>query len=333
MRVAVLAGGPSSEHEVSLQTSAFVLSCLMERGHEVLPVLITLERRWRLGAPGSRFEDLASTTEALDEATALEVLRAESVTLFNGLHGPFGEDGQLQRLLSRAELRFTGSGAAPSELGMDKELSKIAASRLGAVTAKHLTLERGASVPPVLARDLGLPFVVKPRSAGSSVGVSLVRAADQIAPAVAAALAADPDGRALAEEYVDGVELACTVFRRGAELVVLPIVSVHPAAEFYDYEAKYASELTRYACPAEIPTDAAESIAEVSRALYEGLQLRGVTRIDFLLPEGGAPVFIELNTLPGFTSHSLVPMAARAAGLEPGELLEHVLRDTSEGGT
>ncbi|GJM20247.1 MAG: D-alanine--D-alanine ligase [Planctomycetota bacterium] len=334
MKLAVLGGGPSSEHAVSLQTSAFVLQCLRARGHSAHALLLSRDVdsdqrcRWSLGDAQQGFDELAAAPSRSEE-DSLSILREEGFTIFIGLHGPFGEDGQVQRRLEAAGVPYSGSGPAASELGMDKELSKIAATKLHARTASHELIQPEQTTPRnALGKRLGYPLVIKPVSAGSSMGVSLVRDADSLDAALQAARAEDTRGRVLAEEYMPGVEVACSVFRRAGELVVLPLVSVHPAAEFYDYEAKYSSEATRYCCPAETSAEQRHEIERLARGLYDALQLRGVVRVDFILPEsGGRPVFLELNTLPGFTSHSLVPMAAREAGIDPGELLEAVLDD------
>jgi len=343
VKLAVLGGGPSSEHAVSLQTSAFLLQILRGRGHETHALWLGRERqadgacRWRLGDVEQDFTALSADDERAraseaPEAQTLETLRTQGFTVMIGLHGPFGEDGQVQRLLERAGVRYTGSGPAASELGMDKELSKIAATKLAGRTASHELIAPDAKTPRnALGRTLGYPLVIKPVSAGSSMGVSLVRDPDALDAALAAARAEDPHGRVLAEEYVPGVEVACSLLRRGDELLVLPLVSVHPEAEFYDYDAKYASDATRYRCPAEMSDADRAETERLARGLYEALELRGVVRVDVIQPEaGGRPVFLELNTLPGFTSHSLVPLAARTAGLDVGELLEWVLADTDD---
>lgn len=353
MKLAVLGGGPSSEHEVSLQTSAYLLATLRARGHETHALWLGRERatdgacRWRLGDVAQDFTALgadgaapdvelgdATSCAADEQALMLETLRTQGYTVVVGLHGPFGEDGQVQRLLESAGVPYTGSGPAASELGMDKELSKLAATKLDARTASHELILPGDKTPRnALGRSLGYPLVIKPVSAGSSMGVSLVREPDALEAALTAARAEDPRGRVLAEEYVPGVEVACSLLRRGDELLVLPAVSVHPEAAFYDYEAKYASEATRYRCPAEMSDADRAETERLARGLYEALELRGVVRVDVILPEaGGRPVFLELNTLPGFTSHSLVPLAARTACIDPGELLEWVLADTGDGG-
>ena len=335
MNVAVLAGGPSSEHEVSLDTSREILTLLREGGHRVLPVLIDREdgERWSLGpdsGPAEQAFDVHGSPCGRDEA--LETLRSQGLVAYVGLHGPYGEDGTVQRVLEAAGVPYTGSGAAASSLGMDKELSKLAAAKAGAFTASHEVLV-GTRLPTWgFSKGIGYPCFVKPVSAGSSVGVTRVEEEAGLRPAVDTAQAEDPAGRAMVEELIDGPEVTCAVLRVDGELQTFPLVAIQPSADdgFYDYHAKYVSERTGYVCPAPVPESTREAIVELSTRLYAGLDLRGVVRLDFIVrSETDTPVFLELNTLPGFTTHSLVPMAARTGGWTPLAVLEAVLRDTT----
>jgi len=330
LRVAVLGGGPSSEHEVSLETSAEILRQLRAGGHRVRPVLIDRQERWALGGHTT---DFAGVGPAGSRDSALESLRAQGETAYIGLHGPFGEDGTVQRLLEAAGIAYTGCGPAASALGMDKELSKLAATKAGATTASHEVLS-GKRLPLWgIQRGIGYPCFVKPVCAGSSVGVSRVEREEDLAAAVAAAQAQDPGRRCMVEALVEGPEVTCGVLRRAGQIVTLPLVAITPASGFYDYHAKYASESTRLQCPAPVADDARREIERVARTLYEHLELRGVVRLDFLVrTSDGRPVFLELNTLPGFTSHSLVPLAARTAGWTACEVLEAVLADSGRSG-
>jgi D-alanine-D-alanine ligase len=321
--VAILAGGPSSEHEVSLATSAEMLSILRSGGHEVRPVLIDRENRWSVGSLEDSF-DLSGEPTSCEQA--LKQLKSHGEVACLGLHGPYGEDGTVQRLLESAGIPYTGSGPVASAVGMDKELSKLAAGKAGARTASHEVLE-GARFPAWgIQKGVGYPCFVKPVDAGSSVGVA--RAEDEAAlrAAIPLAQAEDTRGRCMVESLITGNEVTCTVLRHGEELLTFPLVSVQPADAFYDYHAKYNSKDTQYICPAEVRRETQAEIELVSRTLYGLLQLDGVVRMDFIVrEEDGQPVFLELNTLPGFTSHSLVPMAAHAAGWSSLQVLESIL--------
>ena len=327
VRAIVLAGGPSSEHEISLLTSAALLRVLRAGGHAARPVWLDQDGGWHLGADGDDV-DAAMGRPGVEVAAALDLISQTGEVVVVGLHGPFGEDGTLQRLLDDAAVPYTGSASVASSVGMDKELSKLAAMQVGARTARH-HLVSGVN-PPLLriARTVGYPCFVKPVSGGSSVGAGRVDSEEGLAAAVAHAQSEDPDGRALVEEWVGGEEVTCAVLRVDGELTVLPIVAIVPAKGFYDYHAKYEASDTGFVCPARISDAAASEIRGVATRLYEALDLRGATRVDFLMPaDDGAPVFLELNTLPGMTDHSLVPLAARTAGLSPVQLVDALLAD------
>lgn len=325
--VAVLAGGPSSEHEVSLDTGREMLAVLAEAGQPARPVWIDHDGGWVLGEPGQPLDDLRAGTP-VPAADALQRLAAEGATALLALHGPFGEDGTVQSLLEQAGVPYSGSGPTASELCMDKALSKLAATQLGARCASHEVIEGSRRPLWGISRGIGYPCVVKPVGAGSSVGVSLVQEEADIEAAIQAAQAADPGGRCMVEAYVPGVEVSCPVLRMEGEVTTLPCVAIRPAEAFYDYAAKYESDTTRYECPAPMDDATRHEIERLARGLYEALDLRGVVRLDVILREDdGAPMFLELNTLPGFTSHSLVPMAAREAGLSQARLLELLIRE------
>ncbi len=335
VRVAVLAGGPSNEHEVSLATSANLLIGLRAGGHDARPVLITRDERWCVGRADDELSDAqaaAAAGEHLPASEALARLADDDTTAYIGLHGAFGEDGQVQRLLEAAGIAYTGSGPVASAMGMDKELMKLAATKLGAACARHEVVEPGPEIPigRVLAVT-GLPCFVKPVNGGSSVGVTRVTERADLAGAVRRARQEDGHGRVLVEEAIDGMEVTCGVLRVEGVPHCLPLVAIDPKGhEFYDYRAKYASEQTAYICPAVVSEQAAESMREVSRALFVALGLRGVARVDFIVErETGRACFLEVNTLPGFTEHSLVPLAARTDGMALPVLLDHVLRDNS----
>ncbi|MHC5209973.1 MAG: D-alanine--D-alanine ligase family protein [Planctomycetota bacterium] len=324
--VAVLAGGPSVEHDVSLQTGAEILAHLRNSSHPVRPILISRDNAWSLGDETQDFAGLGGSTET-DPAHAIEALRASGEVAFIGLHGRYGEDGQLQRLLEEHGIRFTGSGSHASAIGMDKDLSKLAAAKLGAHCATHEIVEAGQVPVQRLLRIVGLPCVVKPVRGGSSVGVARVERAEDLAAAVDRAVTEDDCSQAMVEAWMSGTEVTCAVLRVRGAIRRLPLVAIHPAGDrFYDYHAKYIAKDTVLECPARIPAATEHEIGRVSEALYSSLELRGMVRMDFIVrKESGLPVFLELNTLPGFTGHSLVPRAAEVAGLSRRDVLEAVL--------
>lgn len=331
--ISVLAGGPSAEHDVSLQTASEMLGELRRGGHTVRPVRVGRDGTWQLGAPGDDFDSLA-TTDSASADNALARLKYWGDIALLGLHGAFGEDGRLQGLLEKAGIPFTGSGSHASRVGMDKELSKIAATKLGARCARH-ELIRSEKVPiNRLLKVVGIPCVAKPLCGGSSLGVTRVNSESELEPAVLRARAEDPEDCVLLEEWLDGIEVSCAALRIAGQLQTLPIVAIRTAeGRFYDYEAKYHSDDTELQCPAHLQEEATREIHRVTASLYASLELRGVARMDFIVrADNGQAVFLEMNTLPGFTAHSLVPLAAEAAGLSRLEVLEAILADAEGSG-
>jgi D-alanine-D-alanine ligase len=298
-RVAVLMGGWSAEREVSLWSGQGVSAALKSRGVDVTAV--DVDRRRVLG------------------------LREEGYDrVFIALHGGGGEDGTVQAALELQGIPYTGSGVLASALAMDKLRSKLVWKAAGLPTPDWRVI--GSETEALAAgADLGYPYFVKPAAEGSSVGVSKVKRAEDAPAAFRLARGADPIPRpVLAERAVAGGEYTCAILDGQA----LPLIRIEPAAEFYDYQAKYLSEATRYVCPAGlVPTHEAELQGLCLRAC-ELLGCRGWARADFMLDAQGRPWLIEVNTAPGMTTHSLVPMAARAAGLDYAALCWAILETT-----
>ena len=290
LRITVLRGGPSTEREVSLESGAAVAAALRERGHEV----------WEA--------DVAS-----DELSALD---HPADVIFPVLHGTFGEDGQLQRILEERSLRFVGSGARVSALAMDKVATKECVRRLGFDTPAFEVwtpdTDRFSELP-------ALPVVVKPADQGSSVGTSIVRAADQFAPAVRQVV--EQFGRALVEQFVEGDEITVGIVGQQA----LPPICVRPQRTFYDYQAKYHDDQTEYLFEAGHSAALLEQARSQSRKVFAALGCRHLGRVDWMADQDGRLWFLEVNTIPGFTSHSLVPMAAARIGISFDELVERLV--------
>lgn len=294
-RVAVLAGGDSAEREISLMTGEAVLAALRARGVDAHP----LDPRDGLGALTGRDGD------GFDRA-------------WIALHGRGGEDGLMQGALETLGVPYTGSGVLGSALSMDKLRSKQLFAAVGLATPRWRVVRDAAECDAVVAA-LGLPLIVKPAGEGSSVGMSKVDAAEDLPAAFAEA--ARWAGPVLAEEWIEGGEYSVGVLQ-GA---TLPAVRIETPRVFYDYEAKYFSDQTRYHCPCGLSATQEESLAVSVRTAFEAVAASGWGRVDFLLPEDGVPRFLEVNTIPGMTSHSLVPMGAQQAGIDFGELAWRVL--------
>ncbi len=296
-RVAVLMGGRSAEREISLRSGTAVLAGLRERGVDA---------------------------EALDtdEDSLRRLQRREFDRVFLMLHGRGGEDGQIQGLLETLGLPYTGSGVLGCALAMDKHRSKLVWRGLGLPTPAWMLLEDREQCRQAL-EAFGLPLIVKPCLEGSSIGVARIDEAGEIEPAWQSAREFGP---VLAERYIDGDEYTVAIVRGR----VLPSIRLATPRVFYDYEAKYFSDTTEYHCPSGLQVHAEEQLAALCRRAFDALDARGWGRVDLMRDRVGQFWLIELNTAPGMTDHSLVPMAGKAAGMSFAELVVHILEDTLE---
>jgi D-alanine-D-alanine ligase len=297
-RVAVLMGGWSAERQVSLWSGEAVLAALVKRNVEAV------------GVDATRANVLGLRAQGFERAFII-------------LHGPGGEDGTVQAALELQGLPYTGSDVAGSAVKMNKMTAKRVwlAEKLPTPPFMALTSEADAKAA---ARKLKFPFVVKPAAEGSSVGVTIVRKPAQVAGAFRLARG---DGRAvMAEKFIKGAELTVPILDEQA----LPSIHIEPAGEFYDYHAKYLAEDTKYHCPSGLPAAREKKLRELALAAFRLVGASGWGRVDFMLDKSGKPWLLELNTAPGMTSHSLVPMAAKAAGMSFDELCWAIL-ETSMG--
>lgn len=290
-KVAVLFGGTSAEREVSLNSGSRVLAALL-----------------RGGVDAHAFDP---AERSLDELRGFD--RA-----FIALHGRHGEDGTIQGVLELMGIPYTGSGVMASALGMDKWRTKMLWQAAGLPVPEYALLTAASDFDEV-EEVLGLPLFVKPACEGSSIGISMVKHPGDLAAAYAEAAKHDP--LVIVERGILGGEY--TVGILGDE--VLPIIKIEPATEFYDYEAKYNRDDTRYLCPCGLPQEKEMRIRAQAREAFRVLGGRGWGRVDFLMDEAGEPYFLEVNTSPGMTDHSLVPMGARVAGIDYDTLVLRVL--------
>jgi len=298
-KVAVLLGGKSAEREVSLKSGGMVLKALRSKGIDAHPF-------------DPKEKDFA----------ALEKERFERV--FIALHGRFGEDGTVQGILEWLGIPYTGSGVLASALAMDKLRTKRIWSAEGLPTAPHAVLTSESNLKAV-CRKLGLPIFVKPAREGSSVGMTKVKRAGDLEEAFALAVNYDPV--VIAEKFIDGPELTVSIL--GEE--VLPIIRIETPREFYDYEAKYIANDTRYLIPCGLPKPKEKQIQAMCLKAFQALGCRGWGRVDLMLDRRGKPYLLEINTSPGMTDHSLVPMAARAVGINYEDLCVKILEGARVG--
>lgn len=297
-KVAVLMGGTSAEREISLLTGEAVHQALVRRGIDA----------HRLD-PSVRFP--ASLIEG----------RFDRVWI--ALHGPGGEDGSIQGLLTYLGIPFTGSGVLGSALCLDKLRTKRLLAGVGLPTAPFQVLASAADFEAAIRR-LGLPLIIKPACEGSSIGMTKVERAEDLPLAFAAAVRFG--GEVFAERWINGHEYTAGILHER----VLPLIRIEAKAVFYDYQAKYFSDETRYVCPCGLSAVTEERFAALAGAAFDALGAGGWGRVDFMVGQDAEPMILEVNTVPGMTSHSLVPMAAAAAGIGFDELAWRIL-ETSLG--
>jgi D-alanine-D-alanine ligase len=292
-RVAVLLGGQSAEREVSLKSGGLVLEALKGRGIDA---------------------------HAFDpaERSLAELSTGKFDRAFIALHGRFGEDGTIQGVLEWLRIPYTGSGVLASALAMDKLRTKRIWHAEKLPTPPWELLGKDTNFR-VTARRLGLPLMVKPASEGSSIGMSKVRAAGDLEEAYALAVNYDPV--VIAEKFVDGVELTGGILGDQA----LPLIKLETPRDFYDYQAKYVADDTRYIIPAGLTEKKEQELRDLCLRAFRALGCRGCARVDLMLDRRGRPYLLEINTSPGMTDHSLVPMAAKAVGLSYADLCVKIL--------
>jgi len=323
MRVAVLMGGTTSEREISLRTGRGMAQALRQLGHEVLAVDAANGRLLPAGEEERAARDTALVPAGPAALVSAAAIRDAEVVLI-ALHGGAGENGTLQALLDLAGKPYTGSGVMASALAMNKAMAKRLFEQAGVPTPPwRLVAAQGpvaesivAGAIPREAADLGLPVVVKPNEEGSTVGLTIVH--DWGAMPRAFQEAARYGHEILLEAFVPGRELTVAVLGDRP----LPIVEIRPLSGFYDYEAKYTAGRSEYFCPADLPAPLAERIQALGVTASLALDCRGVTRVDFRLDPEETPWCLEVNTIPGMTPTSLVPMAAKAAGMSYEQVVQ-----------
>jgi D-alanine-D-alanine ligase len=300
-KVAVLMGGPSSEREISFLSGNAVLGALREKGIDAHPF-----------DPAER--DLS------------ELKRDGFERVFIALHGRFGEDGTVQGALETLAIPYTGSGVMASALAMDKWRTKLVWLASSIPTPRYRVVDEKSDWMRIVA-ELGLPLIVKPAREGSTIGITKVASVDNDELASAYELAARHDELVLVEEFVIGMELTAGVLGRR----VLPLIRIEAPQGNYDYHNKYFSDETKYLCPSGIPAAQEEEIASLSMRAFEVIGCAGWGRLDLILRDDGSFSFLEVNTSPGMTGHSLVPMAARQAGIGFPDLCVEILRGAHVG--
>jgi D-alanine-D-alanine ligase len=297
LRVVVLLGGPSAERQVSLHSGAAVANALRSSGHKVVevdPAQVNLEQfDW----------------QGVD-------------AVFIALHGPFGEDGQVQQILEHARVPYTGSGVAASRLTISKSATKERFLQCGVPTPRYAVIRQSDSAYHIArsAEAIGFPLVVKPDSQGSSLGVTIVPSIDVLPIALTRCFQYDSCG--VLEQWIDGTEWTAGFI----DDLPLPLIRIETDRPFFDYDAKYRDDGTRYRLDGGAPADVEKRIAQAAADACRVVGTRGIARVDLMLDVNDRPWVLEINTVPGMTDHSLVPKAANRAGIDFSELCERCLR-------
>jgi len=306
LRVAVIYGGRSGEHEVSLRSAESVIAAMDPERYEVLRFFISKDGRWQphaiLPQPGAN--------------PGIDVV-------FPVLHGTFGEDGTLQGLLELADLPYVGGGVLASAVSMDKDVMKRLCREAGLPVVEHVVQWRGRLNAIAIEQRFGYPVFVKPANLGSSVAVSKARNRAELEAALE--LAAQYDRKVIAERAITGRELECSVLGNEQPEASLPCEIV-PSREFYDYEDKYILDAARLIVPADLPAEITEEVRRLAVACYQAVECEGMARVDFLWELPSRKLYInEINTIPGFTSISMFPRMWEATGLPYPRLIDRLI--------
>jgi D-alanine-D-alanine ligase len=306
LRVAVLQGGRSGEHEISLRSARSIIAAMDSSRYEVVPFTIDQEGKW-------------SPRPILPEPGA----NAGIDVVFPALHGTFGEDGTVQGLLELADLPYVGAGVLSSSLSMDKELMKRICNERGLPVVEYVTVSRTNLDTAEVCKRLSFPMFVKPANLGSSVGISKAHNCAELDAALQ--LAAQFDRKIIVERGISGQELECAVLGNDDPVASLPC-EILPSREFYDYEDKYLLDQAKVELPARISPEKTEELRRLAVECYRAVECSGMARVDFLLESASGRLYInEINTIPGFTSISMYPKMWEHSGLPMPKLIDKLI--------
>ncbi|PZS01576.1 MAG: D-alanine--D-alanine ligase A [Candidatus Chloroheliales bacterium] len=354
IRVGVIFGGRSAEHEVSLESARNIMAALDSDRYEALPIGISKEGRWLIGAEAMPQLQAAADSGAISPAflsaaqpaavlgpsagrALVEITASGSANIgqaidvfFPVLHGPYGEDGTVQGLLELADVPYVGAGVLGSALGMDKAAMKDVFAAQGLPVVPHIVVRRSdwrddpdLVLEALAATGLEYPLFVKPANMGSSVGISKAHQADELGPSIE--LAAQYDRRIIVEQGIDAQEVECAVLGND-EPEASMVGEVVAGNEFYDYNAKYIDDNSDLIIPARLDEDTAERVQELAVQAFQAIDGAGMARVDFFVERSSGEVYVnEINTIPGFTRISMYPKLWEASGLSYRELVERLI--------
>jgi D-alanine-D-alanine ligase len=320
VRVAVIMGGRSSEHDISVASARSVVDALDPERYDVRAVEIGQDGRWELDSGQKRIEDGSRETLPVPAGGSPSPFEAVDV-VFPVLHGPFGEDGTVQGFLELADVAYVGAGVTASALCMDKDLFKAVMRDKGIPVVRSVTLlERHRDR---VENPFGYPVVVKPARLGSSVGISIVKQPEELEAAIGLAL--EHDEKVLLEEFVSGVEVECSVLGNDEPVASIPGEIVPLASDWYDFAAKYDEGGMELVVPPRLDERTIARVQELAVAAFVASDCEGMARVDCFVTEGGEVLVNELNTIPGFTATSVYAKLFEASGIPYAELLDRLV--------
>ncbi len=329
INVAIIAGGLSSEREVSIAGGLNVYQALTQsKKFNVSFIELTPQRELKLRSAGGQLQipQQVSATQTHAGALVTTTQSHKADVVFLALHGRYGEDGTIQGLLELAQIPYTSSGVLASALAMDKARTNELVSASGVLVPRSMVISQNKDIKKVsqeVIKKIGLPCVVKPNQSGSSIGVSIVRTAVDLKKALHEAF--QEDTALIVQQYISGREFSCAVYGNAGQMVItpLPVIEiVTPKSTFFDYHQKYESADVREICPAPLSKHQTTAIQKLAIKAHEIIGCDGVTRSDFIMTKTGKVYFLEINTIPGLTERSLAPQEARVAGISFTQFLE-----------
>jgi D-alanine-D-alanine ligase len=345
LNLAVVFGGQSGEHEVSLKSANQVMSALNKEKYNVIPIAITKKGQWLTGNKGKEYMEL--NLPKAGEEGGISIEQSQNLVTINQegkelesfaegdtggnkidlvlpiVHGPYVEDGKLQGMLEMLGLSYVFSGTLASALSMNKYKTKLIAKKAGLIIAKDMVVGKKYKTEKIV-KKLNLPVVVKPIELGSSVGINIAKTEEELKNSIDKAL--ELGNEVLLEQFIKGRELTVAVIGNKSPKA-LPVIEIIPkVSTFFDYKAKYQTGGSEEVCPAQIPDDIRKKVQKYAVKVFKALGCRDLARADFILSENdGKLYFLEINTIPGMTATSLAPQAAKAAGMEFSEFLDKLI--------
>lgn len=324
IKVALLVGGASPEREVSKDSSRSIYNALINLGYDVKLIDPAYGKNQPDEIEGFFAEKEYSEISSANYVDAVNSNLFEGIDIaFLGLHGKYGEDGLIQALLELREIKYTGSDVGSSSIAMNKEMAKILFNHFNVNTPKWISINKSFDVKDLISKienQIGFPCVVKPNNQGSTVGLTICKDENSVEEAVSLSL--NFSGKVLIEEYISGRELTVAVLEDKA----LPVLEIKPEHGLYDYECKYTEGKSQYIVPAEIPEEVAKFMRKEALTAFKALGCSVYGRMDFRLSESNVPYCLEVNTLPGMTSTSLVPKMAKAVEISFDDLIDKIIK-------